>query len=257
MKNTHLNSLNKVPLVTAFFWIIKIMATTVGETAADYLNFNLKLGLELTSAVMAVLLLVFLFLQFRAKKYIPWLYWINVLLISVAGTLITDNLVDNVGVTLPVTTTIFSVFLGLTFFFWFRSEGTLSIHTINNTKRELFYWLAILFTFALGTSAGDLVAEGFSLGYSVSMLIFGGLIATITFAYYKLGLGEILSFWIIYILTRPLGASFADLVAQSNADGGLGLGMENTSLVFIVIILILVGYLSLTKKDNQDKTDVA
>jgi uncharacterized membrane-anchored protein len=257
MKNTHLNSLNKVPLVTAFFWIIKIMATTVGETAADYLNFNLKLGLDLTSAVMAVLLLVFLFLQFRAKKYIPWLYWINVLLISVAGTLITDNLVDNVGVTLPVTTTIFSVFLGLTFFFWFRSEGTLSIHTINNTKRELFYWLAILFTFALGTSAGDLVAEGFSLGYSVSMLIFGGLIATITFAYYKLGLGEILSFWIIYILTRPLGASFADLVAQSNADGGLGLGMENTSLVFIVIILILVGYLSLTKKDNQDKTDVA
>lgn len=257
MKNTHLNSLNKVPLVTAFFWIIKIMATTVGETAADYLNFNLKLGLELTSAVMAVLLLVFLFLQFRAKKYIPWLYWINVLLISVAGTLITDNLVDNVGVTLPVTTTIFSVFLGLTFFFWFRSEGTLSIHTINNTKRELFYWLAILFTFALGTSAGDLVAEGFSLGYGVSMLIFGGLIATITFAYYKLGLGEILSFWIIYILTRPLGASFADLVAQSNADGGLGLGMENTSLVFIIIILILVGYLSLTKKDNQDKTDVA
>jgi len=250
MKNTHLNSLNKVPLVTAFFWIIKIMATTVGETAADYLNFNLKLGLELTSAVMAVLLLVFLFLQFRAKKYIPWLYWINVLLISVAGTLITDNLVDNVGVTLPVTTTIFSVFLGLTFFFWFRSEGTLSIHTINNTKRELFYWLAILFTFALGTSAGDLVAEGFSLGYSVSMLIFSGLIATITFAYYKLGLGEILSFWIIYILTRPLGASFADLVAQSNADGGLGLGMENTSLVFIIIILILVGYLSLTKKDN-------
>lgn len=257
MKNTHLNSLNKVPLVTAFFWIIKIMATTVGETGADYLNFNLKLGLELTSAVMAVLLLVFLFLQFRAKKYIPWLYWINVLLISVAGTLITDNLVDNVGVTLPVTTTIFSVFLGLTFFFWFWSEGTLSIHTINNTKRELFYWLAILFTFALGTSAGDLVAEGFSLGYGVSMLIFGGFIATITFAYYKLGLGEILSFWIIYILTRPLGASFADLVAQSKADGGLGLGMENTSLVFIIIILILVGYLSLTKKDNQDKTDVA
>ena len=249
--------LNKVPLVTAFFWIIKIMATTVGETAADYLNFDLKLGLEITSVVMAFLLVIFLFLQFRAKKYIAWLYWTNVLLISVAGTLITDNLVDNLGITLPVTTAVFSAFLATTFFLWFKSEGTLSIHTINTTKREMFYWLAILFTFALGTSAGDLVAEGLSQGYGVSILIFSGLIATIAFAHYKLGLGEVLSFWIIYILTRPLGASFADYLAQPKADGGLGLGMENTSLGFVIVIVALVIYLSVTKRDDQDKSSVA
>ncbi len=151
--------LNKVPQVTLYFWIIKIMATTVGETAADSLSVNLHLGLTGTSVVMGCLLAIFLFMQLRSSKYVPWLYWVAVVLISVVGTLITDNLVDNFGVALETTTVAFSVALAATFAAWYASEKTLSIHTIFTTKRELFYWAAILFTFALGTAAGDLVAE--------------------------------------------------------------------------------------------------
>ena len=151
--------LNKVPEVTLYFWLIKVLCTTVGETAADYLNVNLKLGLTGTSVVMSSLLIVALGFQFKSRKYIPGLYWLAVVLISVVGTLITDNLVDNFGVPLETTTIAFSIALAVTFAAWFASEKTLSIHTIYTTRREAFYWSAILFTFALGTAAGDLAAE--------------------------------------------------------------------------------------------------
>ncbi|MDP2818569.1 MAG: hypothetical protein Q8O29_09910 [Polaromonas sp.] len=243
--------LNKVPEVTIFFWIIKIMATTVGETAADFLNVNLNLGLTKTSIVMGSLLLVVLFLQIRAKRYIPWIYWVAVVLLSVFGTLITDNLVDNFAVTLQTTTMVFSGVLLATFIAWYLSEKTLSIHSIYTTRRELFYWCAILFTFALGTAAGDLVAEGMRLGYGWSALAFGAVIGTVALAHYGLKLNAVLAFWIAYILTRPFGASWGDLLSQPVASGGLGLGTVVTSLIFLSTILGLVVYMAAEQRRSE------
>jgi uncharacterized membrane-anchored protein len=242
------HSLNKVPEVTFFFWLIKIMATTVGETGADFLIFNLNLGLSATSAIMGAALAVFLFIQLRAQEYIPWVYWVVVVLISVFGTLITDNLVDNFGVTLPVATAVFGAALLATFSAWYAREKTLSIHTIYTRRRELFYWAAILFTFALGTAAGDLAAEGLHLGYAVSGLIFGGLIAAVALAHYVFKFNAIAAFWIAYVLTRPFGASCGDFLSQPTDSGGLGLGTVGTSAVFLVVILGLVSHLSVSRK---------
>jgi uncharacterized membrane-anchored protein len=242
--------LNKVPEVTIFFWIIKILSTTVGETAADFLNFKLNFGLTNTTLVMGGLLLITLFLQFRSRKYVPGLYWLAVVLISIVGTLVSDNLVDNLGVSLETTTTIFTLALLATFAAWYASEKTLSIHTIYTTKREAFYWLAILFTFALGTAAGDLIAEGLNLGYWKSALMFGALIGLVTIAYYFFKMNSVLAFWIAYILTRPLGASVGDFLSQPRNEGGLGLGTVGTSALFLVTILSLVIYLTITRRDE-------
>jgi uncharacterized membrane-anchored protein len=242
--------LNKVPEVTIFFWIIKILATTVGETAADFLNVNLNLGLTITTLVMSVLLIITLFYQFKSRKYVPGIYWLAVVLISVVGTLVTDNLVDNLGVTLETTTIYFTVALLGTFAVWYASEKTLSIHSIYTTKREAFYWLAILFTFALGTAAGDLTAEGLNMGYWVSALMFAALIGVVTIAHYLFKLNAVLAFWIAYILTRPLGASLGDYLSQPRDEGGLGLGTVGTSVIFLVTILSLVIYLTKTRRDE-------
>src|SRR5438874_1838775 len=245
--------LNKVPEVTLYFWIIKVLCTTVGETAADYLNTNFNLGLTGTSLVMGVLLLIILFFQFRSRKYVPAIYWLAVVLISVVGTLITDNLTDNFGVALVTTTIAFSIALAVTFSVWYRKERTLSIHSINTTRREAFYWLAILFTFALGTSAGDLTAEKLNVGYANSVLMFGAMIAVVAIAHFRFRLGPIISFWIAYVLTRPLGASIGDLMSQSRHDGGLALGTTGTSAIFLAAILGLVSYLTVTKVDRTDR----
>lgn len=247
--------LNKVPEVTLYFWVIKIMATTVGETAADFLNFNLHLGLTNTSILMGVLLVAALAIQLWSRRYIPAVYWIAVVFLSVFGTLITDNLSDNFGVALTATTTIFSIALIATFAGWFASEKTLSIHSIFTTRRELFYWTAILFTFALGTAAGDLVAEGLQLGYATSALIFAGLIAAVTAGRYWLKLDAIWAFWIAYVLTRPFGASCGDLLSQTKADGGLGLGTIGTSALFLFVIFALVSYLSISKRDVVERSN--
>jgi uncharacterized membrane-anchored protein len=242
--------LNKVPELTIFFWIIKIMATTVGETGADFLIDNLNLGLTYTTLIMSGFLLITLILQFRASKYIPWIYWLTVVLISVLGTLITDNLTDNFGVPLLATTVLFSVMLAATFTAWYASQKTLSIHSIYTTKREMFYWLAILFTFALGTAAGDFLAEGLNLGYLTSSFLFAALIGVITFAHYSFKLNAVLTFWIAYILTRPFGASFGDYLSQPRDKGGLALGTVGTSILFLLIIVILVIYLTKTRRDE-------
>jgi uncharacterized membrane-anchored protein len=247
--------LNKVPEVTIFFWIIKILATTVGETAADFLNVNLNLGLTNTTYFMTGLLLITLFFQFRSTRYVPGIYWLAVVLISIVGTLVTDNLVDNLGVSLETTTIIFSIALLATFTAWYASEKTLSIHSIYTTKREAFYWLAILFTFALGTAAGDLVAEGLSLGYLVSALMFAALIGAVTIAHYGFKLNAVLAFWIAYILTRPLGASIGDYLSQPRDEGGLELGTVATSAIFLVTILSLVIYLTKTRRDEISTSD--
>ncbi len=244
--------LNKVPEVTIYFWLIKILCTTVGETAADFLNDHLGLGLTGTSVVMSILLIAALFFQFRLKQYIPSVYWLAVVLISVVGTLITDNLTDNFGVSLVTTTIVFGIALVVTFAVWYASEKTLSIHTIVTTRREGFYWLALLFTFALGTAAGDLTAERLSLGYWVSAVLWGALIAVVAIAHLRFGLNAVLAFWIAYILTRPLGASLGDYLSQTHDDGGLGLGTVGTSALFLVAILGLVAYLTATRKDAPD-----
>jgi uncharacterized membrane-anchored protein len=249
--------LNKVPEVTLYFWLIKIMCTTVGETAADYLNTNLGFGLTNTTYVMGALLIVTLIFQFRARKYIPGVYWLAVVLISVVGTLITDNLTDHYGVPLTTTTIVFSIALIATFAAWFASERTLSIHTIFTSRREGFYWLTILFTFALGTAAGDLVAERANLGYSLSAVMFAGVIAIVTIAHYGFKLNAVLAFWLAYILTRPLGASIGDYLSSPNHDGGLGLGTTGTSALFLGSILALVVFLTVTRKDVITRTGVA
>ena len=241
----------KVPEVTIFFWIIKIMATTVGETAADFLNFNLNLGLTLTTFLMSGLLLIALFIQFRSRKYVPGIYWFAVVLISIVGTLITDNLVDNYGVALETTTIIFTLALLATFAAWHASEKTLSIHSIYTTRREAFYWSAILFTFSLGTAAGDLISEGLDMGYWKSGLMFAILIGIVMIAYYRFKLNAVSAFWIAYILTRPLGASLGDYLSQPLSAGGLALRTMGTSAVFLVTILGLVIYLTKTGRDEN------
>ncbi len=248
---------SKVPLVTLAFWLIKIMATTVGETGADLLSSRLGLGLTITSWIMTGVFLVFLTIQVRAKAYVPSLYWITVVLISVVGTLISDNLVDGLGISLKTTTIAFSVILALVFAAWYKSEETLSIHSIVTRRREYFYWAAILFTFALGTSAGDLVAEGFNLGYLNAAILFGGLIGLTAMAYFVFNQDAVLCFWIAYILTRPLGASIGDYFAKPNIAGGLGLGTVTTSIIFLTLIAGLVVYLTATKADSEAVTENA
>ena len=241
--------LNKVPAVTLFFWIIKILCTTVGETAADFLNANLHLGLTGTTAVMGTLLIVALVVQMRVRTYIPWVYWLVVVLLSVVGTLITDNLSDNFNVPLLNSTIIFAVALAITFGVWYAKERTLSIHSIYTTRRESFYWLAILFTFALGTAGGDLVAEKYNVGYLPALGIFGGAIVIVAAAHFLFRLNGILTFWIAYILTRPLGASLGDYLSQPRDAGGLALSAQAVNIAFLLLIVALVLYLSRTRID--------
>jgi uncharacterized membrane-anchored protein len=252
MSPTARKMLNKVPEVTLYFWVIKVLCTTVGETASDYLATNLSLGLTKTTFITGALLVVTLFFQFRLRKYVPGVYWLGIVLISVVGTQITDNLTDNFGVSLVTTTIVFSILLALVFAAWYASERTLSIHTIYTTRREAFYWLAVLFTFALGTAAGDLTAERLNVGYAWSAVLFAAVIAAVAFAHYRFRLNAVLAFWIAYILTRPLGASLGDLLSQARADGGLGLGTTVTSVIFLLAILVVVIYLSITRKDATE-----
>ncbi len=249
--------LNKVPQITIFFWIIKILCTTVGETFADFLNFNLGFGLTLTTVIMGIAFCIVLYLQFRATKYVPGIYWLTVVLISVFGTLVTDNLTDAMGVPLEVSTVVFSVLLGLTFLFWYLSEKTLSVHSIHTRKREAFYWLTILFTFALGTAVGDLYSEQLGLGYLNTGIIVVIIIACVFLAYKFLKLDGILAFWIAYILTRPLGASLGDYLSQPKVNGGLGLGTTWTSVIFLLAILAIIIFLTATKMDTTAKSATA
>ncbi len=239
---------SKVPEVTLYFWIIKVLCTTVGESAADFLNVNLNLGLTGTSVVTGVLLAAALIFQFRAHRYIPSTYWLTVALVSVFGTLVTDNLTDSVGVPLETSTLIFGVLLVLSFLVWYLTEKTLSIHSIFTRRREAFYWLTILVTFALGTATGDLMAEVLGIGYLMTGIIVVSLIAIMAIGW-RFGLNPVLSFWIIYIMTRPLGASIGDYLSQSPKEGGLGLGATVTSFIFSAGILGIVAYFSMTKAD--------
>lgn len=256
-ENRTAQMLNKVPQVTLVFWIVKMMSTTVGETAADFLTVDLKMGLAMTSVLASVLLAAALGAQLRTRRYVPSVYWLTVVLISTVGTLITDSLIDLYGIPLTTTTAAFGVALAATFALWYASERTLSIHSITTTRRELLYWLAILFTFALGTAAGDLVAEGLKLGYATSALIYGGLIALVALAFYVLRINAVLAFWVAYILTRPFGASIGDYLSQPVANGGLGLGTVWSSVSFLAAILAAVCYMTVTRFDAIDGCEEA
>lgn len=247
--------LNKVPQVTVLFWVVKILSTTVGETAADFLNGSVGLGLSATTALMALLLAGVLVVQFSSRRYVPAIYWLAVVLISVVGTLFSDNLVDNLGVSLWTTSALFGAGLMASFVAWYRSEKTLSIHTIVTRRREAYYWLTILFTFALGTSAGDLVAEKLAVGYLPSALIFGGVIAVITASFYGLRANAVLAFWAAYVFTRPFGASMGDFLTASTKDGGLGIGTNGTSAIFLTIIVACVAWF--TVKDRRENHELA
>ncbi|MFI2650746.1 hypothetical protein [Micromonospora fulviviridis] len=221
------------------FWVIKVLSTTIGETFADYLAVNVGLGPAITDAVMIAVLVVALVIQFRTRAYTPWIYWLCVVLVSIVGTQLTDFFTDTLGVSLYISTAVFAVVLAVVFAVWYRQERTLAITSIDTPRREAFYWGAILTTFALGTAAGDLGTEALSLGFRNGVLIFGGLILA-TWVAYRLGAGQVLTFWIAYVLTRPLGASLGDLLTQDKDFGGLGLGASVTSLLFFGTILVLV-----------------
>ena len=241
--------LNKVPEVTLYFWIIKVLCTTVGETASDYLNSTLGWGLTRTTYVTGATLAAVMIVQFGMRRYMPAVYWAAVVLISVVGTQITDNLTDNLGVPLRTTTIAFGIALAVVFAAWFAVERTLSIHSIVTTRREAFYWLTILVTFALGTAAGDYFSEALGFGYGPSVLIFAGAIGVVAVAHFVVGLNPIAAFWAAYVLTRPLGASIGDYLSQPTVDGGLGLGTTVTSFIFLGTILAVVVFLTLTRRD--------
>ena len=240
--------LSRVPEVTLIFWIIKILSTTVGETAADFLAVTLNFGLVGTSIVMGILLVIALANQLRLKRYVPASYWTVVVLTSIVGTLVTDYLVDDRGVSLVTTTVVFSGILLAVFAVWYAREKTLSMHSITTLPREAFYWAAILFTFALGTASGDLIAESFGLGYALSLVLFAALIALIAVAHFAFKLNGVLAFWLAFILTRPLGASTGDWLSQPVADGGLGLGTVTTSFIFLAVIISLVVFITLRQR---------
>jgi len=237
--STKANWLNKVPEVTLAFWVIKIMSTTVGETFADFLAVDAGWGLGITTVAMAALFAAALTGQLRSRAYIPWIYWLTVVVVSILGTQLTDILTDVLDVSLYTSTAVFASLLAVNFAVWYAIERNLSIQEIVTPRRELFYWTTVLCTFALGTAAGDLATEALSMGFTVGAFLFGGLIAA-TFAAWRLGVSPVLSFWIAYILTRPFGASLGDLLTQAKNYGGLGMGATWTSAIFLCVILILV-----------------
>ena len=231
--------LNKVPAVTLGFWIIMILSTTVGETTSDYLAVDAGFGALASAIVMGILLALIRFLQLGKDRFVPWVYWTTVVLVSIVGTQITDALTDGLGVSLYLSTGVFAIALAVIFVVWYRFERNLSIHTIFTPRREVFYWTAILCTFALGTASGDLATEALGMGFQLGVVVFSVLIA-LTFAACKLGANSVLTFWIGYILTRPLGASLGDLLSQAKIYGGLGFGAEYTSAIFLTAIVCLV-----------------
>jgi uncharacterized membrane-anchored protein len=241
-------SVNKVPAVTLWFWIIKILCTTVGESFADWVNVTLGVGLHATALIFSVLLAAVLAWQLPLSRYVPGVYWLTVVVFSVTGTLYTDILTDDLRVPLLVSTTVFAVALAVVFGVWYAREGTLSIHSIATLPRELFYWLAVLVTFALGTAAGDWTLQITGWGPGISVLLPAGAIVAIL-AGWRMGANAVLSFWLAYILTRPLGANLGDWLASPRSNHGLGLGTAATSAIFLAAILTTVAYLTISQTD--------
>ena len=240
--------LSKVPEVTLWFWIIKLLCTTVGESFADWISITVGLGLNVTSLIFTVTLAVALSFQLFLNRYVPMVYWLAVVVLSITGTLYTDIMTDKLHVPLAVSTMVFAAALAVVFAVWYARERTLSIHSIVTTRRELFYWLAVLITFALGTAVGDWTLQLTGWGPGTSVLLPAGLIASIAIGW-RMGANPVLSFWLAYILTRPLGANLGDWLASPATNHGLGWGPAITSALFLVLILATVGYLAVSRSD--------
>lgn len=247
--NTLQKAILRVPEVILVFWVIKTLSTTVGETGADFLASNLGFGMPVVVIIASGMMAALLFMQFnKLKRYVPFNYWSIVILMSIVGTLITDILVDSAGISLVTLSIVFSIAMILGFFIWHKQEGTLSIHSVDTTKREAYYWLIILLAFALGTGVGDLISERLAQGYGVAVMVFGGLIALVAIAYYVFKISGVLAFWLVFILTRPLGASLGDFLTKPAIEGGMGIGMMMINGLFFSVILGLVVYLTMKQK---------
>jgi len=245
--------LTKVPEITIFFWIIKLLSTAMGEAASDYLVFHVNQYLAVILGTLGFI--AALILQFKAKRYIPWVYWLSICMVSIFGTMAAD--VAHIVLLIPYWLSAVAFFVALIIIFrlWYKTENTLSIHSIHTKRRELFYWTTVLVTFAMGTSTGDLTAETFHMGFLASGIMFVILFAIPGLCYWLFGANEIAMFWIAYILTRPLGASFADWFGKDPNASGLGFGTGIVSVILTIFIVIFVGYLSITRKDVQEKTN--
>ena len=241
--------MKKVPEITIFFWIIKLLTTAMGETTSDFLVRQLNPIIAVTLGGLG--LLVALVLQLSVRRYIATVYWFAVVMVAIFGTMAADVLHIGFGIPYIVSSSFFAFALVIIFVSWYASEKTLSIHSIYTRRRELFYWATVIATFALGTALGDMTATTFGLGYFSSGLLFTLLFAIPALAYWLFGLNEILAFWFAYIMTRPLGASFADWMGKPQNQGGFGLGTGKVSLVLAIIIVVLVGYLTITHKDDS------
>lgn len=243
-------SMNRVASLGILFWLIKIVSTTVGETAADYISVNLKFGLTNTTILMGVITILVAIWNFKQNRYFPPAYWSLIVMMSIEGTLITDLLVDKLGVSLLTLDIIFTLAMGLLFFVWYKKEQTLSIHDINNDNREKFYWIIVLTTFALGTGIGDTVSEYLNVGYFYSLLIFGLIFMLAGILNYFKVIGAVLAFWTAFIVTRPIGASLGDLLIQDPKEGGLGISVAIINSIFFVVIIASVAYITVSQQRN-------
>lgn len=248
-RSAHL--IKKVPEITIFFWIIKLLTTAMGETTSDYLVNHIDPVIAV--AIGALGILIALILQLAVRRYIPAVYWFAVVMVAIFGTMAADVLHIGLGIPYLYSTIFFALTLAVIFGLWYVSEKTLSIHSIYTLRRELFYWATIITTFALGTALGDMTASTLGLGYLSSGILFVVLFALPGLAYWLLKLNAIPAFWFAYIMTRPLGASFADWMGKSRDDGGIGFGTGLVSLVLAVLIIALVTYLTFTHKDRDSK----
>lgn len=246
LKTSH--GFSKVPEITAFFWIVKALTTGMGESTSDFLVH--KLVPEIAVVLGGIVFVVAIYLQFSSDRYVPWRYWLAVAMVGVFGTMCADVLHVGLGVPYVVSTIFYAIVLAVVFRTWQRTEGTLSIHSITTERREAFYWAAVLATFALGTAAGDLTAVTFGLGFFGSGLMFAAIIAIPAIGYWRFGMNSILAFWFAYVVTRPLGASFADWLAVSSERGGLAIGTGLVSFVLAAMIAMFVAYLTSTGVDT-------
>jgi uncharacterized membrane-anchored protein len=241
------HALTKVPEIGVIFWVLKLLTTGMGEAMSDFLG---QKSVPLAAVIGIFGLTLALWLQLRQPAYRAPYYWFAVMMVAIFGTMAADGIHDGAGIGYAVTTPLFAIVTAAIFYAWHRSEGTLSIHSINTRRREIFYWAAVLSTFALGTAAGDLTAIAFKLGFFASVWVFAAMIAIPALGWWRFGMNPILAFWFAYILTRPLGASFADFFSKPG-NGGLGAGDGTVSAVALVVFVALVGWVTVTKRDVQ------
>lgn len=245
-----MQTLKKVPEITVYFWILKLLTTAMGESTSDYLVHQISPIIAV--AIGGIGLAAALILQLAVRRYVAWIYWLAVVMVAIFGTMAADVLHIGLGIPYLVSSVFFAVTLAVIFIAWYASEKTLSIHSISTRRRELFYWATVIVTFALGTAAGDMTATTLGLGYFSSGILFAILIAIPVLGYFLLGLNEILAFWFAYIVTRPLGASFADWIGKPRSLGGLGVGNGHVSLILMIMIIGFVGYLTVTHRDSKN-----